>query len=42
MDKTTQGIMFSSKSNDWATPQDFYNKGRASKIIFAGKFIKRT
>ena len=26
MDKTTQGIMFSSKSNDWATPQDFYNQ----------------
>ena len=26
MDKTTQGIMFSSKSDDWATPQDFYNQ----------------
>ncbi len=26
MDKTTQGVMFSSKSNDWATPQDFYNQ----------------
>jgi len=26
MDKNTQGIMFSSKSNDWATPQDFYNQ----------------
>jgi site-specific DNA-methyltransferase (adenine-specific) len=26
MDKKTQGIMFSSKSNDWATPQDFYNQ----------------
>jgi len=26
MDKATQGIMFSSKSNDWATPQDFYNQ----------------
>jgi len=26
MDKVTQGIMFSSKSNDWATPQDFYNQ----------------
>ena len=26
MDKKTQGVMFSSKSNDWATPQDFYNQ----------------
>ena len=26
MDKDTQGLMFSSKSNEWATPQDFYNK----------------
>ena len=26
MDKKTQGSMFSSKSNDWATPQDFYNQ----------------
>ena len=26
MDKATQGVMFSSKSNDWATPQDFYNQ----------------
>jgi len=26
MDKKTQGIMFSSKSNEWATPQDFYNQ----------------
>ena len=26
MDKDTQGMMFSSKSNEWATPQDFYNK----------------
>jgi len=26
MDKETQGLMFSSKSNDWATPQDFYNQ----------------
>jgi site-specific DNA-methyltransferase (adenine-specific) len=26
MDKTTQGVMFSSKSNEWATPQDFYNQ----------------
>jgi len=26
MDKNTQGLMFSSKSNEWATPQDFYNK----------------
>jgi site-specific DNA-methyltransferase (adenine-specific) len=26
MDKKTLGIMFSSKSNDWATPQDFYNQ----------------
>lgn len=26
MDKTTQQTMFSSKSNDWETPQDFYNK----------------
>ena len=26
MDKKTQGIMFSSKSDDWATPQDFYNQ----------------
>ena len=26
MDKTTQGVMFSSKSNDWSTPQDFYNQ----------------
>jgi len=26
MDKTTQGVMFSSKSNDWETPADFYNQ----------------
>ncbi len=26
MDKTTQGLMFSSKSNDWETPADFYNQ----------------
>ena len=26
MDKKMQGVMFSSKSNDWATPQDFYNQ----------------
>jgi len=26
MNKATRGIMFSSKSNEWATPQDFYNK----------------
>ena len=26
MDKKTQGIMFSSKSNEWTTPQDFYNQ----------------
>ena len=26
MDKNTQNTMFSSKSNDWATPQVFYDK----------------
>ena len=26
MDKTTQGVMFSSKSNDWETPADFYSQ----------------
>ena len=25
MDKTTMRTMFSSKSNEWETPQDFYN-----------------
>ena len=26
MDTQTQKLMFSSKSNEWETPQDFYNK----------------
>lgn len=26
MNKDTRDLMFSSKSNEWATPQDFYNK----------------
>ena len=26
MDKTTQKTMFSSESNEWETPQDFYEK----------------
>jgi len=26
MDKNTQNTMFSSKSNDWGTPQNFYDK----------------
>ena len=26
MDKETQKTMFSSKSSEWATPQNFYNK----------------
>ena len=26
MDKQTQEVMFSSKSKDWETPQDFYEK----------------
>jgi site-specific DNA-methyltransferase (adenine-specific) len=26
MDKSTQKLMFSSKSNDWATPQSFFDK----------------
>jgi site-specific DNA-methyltransferase (adenine-specific) len=26
MDKNTTQVMFSSKSNDWATPQSFFDK----------------
>ena len=26
MDKQTQVVMFSSKTGNWATPQDFFNK----------------
>ena len=26
MDKQTQEVMFSSKSNEWETPQHFYDK----------------
>ena len=26
MDTQTQKLMFSSKSNEWETPEDFYNK----------------
>ena len=26
MDKNTTQVMFSSKSNEWATPQDFFDK----------------